>query len=149
MRIVIASTYVPFIKGGATKIVEDLQQELALRECQKVFTNARAVADRLRKFNGVDPTRVLYPPLSRQALFRTGPFGDYLFYPSRLTSIKRQELAIEAMQHTRPEVRLVIAGTGDREGYLEELQRRVDRAGLSERVELTGWISEERKATLM
>src|SRR5438874_12524821 len=31
MRIVIASTYVPFIKGGATKIVEDLQQELALR----------------------------------------------------------------------------------------------------------------------
>ena len=50
----------------------------------------RIVADRLKKFNGLDADGVLYPPLPHDAPFRPGPFGDYFFYPSRINEIKRQ-----------------------------------------------------------
>jgi glycosyltransferase involved in cell wall biosynthesis len=120
-----------------------------LRECRKVFTNSRVVADRLRTFNGIEPDGVLYPPLADATAFRPGPFGDYLFYASRLTPIKRQGLAIEALKYTRPEVRLLIGGTADQPEYGAELGRQIAAAGLGERVRLLGWLSEREKADLM
>jgi glycosyltransferase involved in cell wall biosynthesis len=249
MRVVIASTDVPFVRGGATKIVEDLHRELAargfetdvvclpflsawpevpaqtaalrlldltqscgaaidrlitirypsyalrhpnkvawfihhhreaydlwgtewggmpddpvgrhyrdlmrrsddayLRECRKVFTNSRVVADRLRTFNSLEPDGVLYPPLQTGHPFRPGPFGDYILYTSRVNPIKRQKLAIEAMRYTDPAVRLVIAGAADVGPYRETLDELVAEYGLGERVSFTGWVSEERKAELM
>ena len=120
-----------------------------LRECRKVFTNSRIVADRLKKFNRLDADAVLYPPLPQDHSFRPGEFGDYFFYPSRITSIKRQELAIEAMKHARPGFRLVIAGQAQTDTEFDRLTERVRREGLVGRVEFTGWVSEERKAELM
>jgi glycosyltransferase involved in cell wall biosynthesis len=120
-----------------------------LRECKKVFTNSRTVADRLRKFNDFEPNGVLYPPLPRSASFREGAFGDYLFYPSRITSIKRQDLALQAMKYTKPDLRLVIGGTGEGDSYFDELRQRAQKMGLDGRVEFTGWLTEERKAELM
>ncbi len=120
-----------------------------LRECKKVFTNSRIVADRLKTFNRLDADGVLYPPLPHDAPFRPGEFGDYFFYPSRITSIKRQELAIEAMKYVRPGLRLVIAGQAQTDAELDRLIERVRQAGLADRVEFTGWVSGERKAELM
>ncbi len=120
-----------------------------LRECRKVFTNSRVVADRLKKFNKLDADGVLYPPLPHDAPFRPGEFGDYFFYPSRITSIKRQELAIEAMKYARPGYRLVVAGKAQTDAELDRLLERVRREGLADRVEFTGWLSEERKAEWM
>jgi glycosyltransferase involved in cell wall biosynthesis len=122
---------------------------LYLRECRKVFTNSQIVADRLRKFNDFEPDGILYPPLPRSASFREGPFGDYIFYASRLTPIKRQVLALEAMKYTQPDVRLVIGGTGEVDTYLGELRERAREMGVEDRVEFTGWLSEERKIELM
>ena len=122
---------------------------LYLRECRKVFTNSRIMADRLRNFNDFEPNGVLYPPLPRSASFREGPFGDYLFYLSRVTSIKRQDLALEAMKYTKPDVRLVIGGTSEDDSYLNGLRERVRSMGLEGRVEFTGWLTEERKSELM
>jgi glycosyltransferase involved in cell wall biosynthesis len=249
VRILIASTYVPFIKGGGTKIVEDLRDELVargfetdtvmipfyslwtevpeqtvgfrlldlseaagnridrlitirypayalrhpnkvawfihhhrsaydlwntemggmpdkpvgrhyrdmmrrsddiyLRECRRIYTNSKVVADRLRQFNKIEPADVLYPPLQRDHPFRPGPYGDYIFYASRLTPIKRQTLAIEALRYADPEVRLVIAGTGDMPGYQQTLESLAEELGVAERVQFTGWISEEDKAKWM
>jgi len=42
--------------------------------------------------------------------FYCEPGEDYVFYPSRITSHKRQMLAIEAACHLRSDVRVVIAG---------------------------------------
>ena len=76
-------------------------------------------------------------------------YGDAIVYVSRLTSHKRQALAIEAMAHTRTPVRLVIAGAADSpfEGQrLADLVRDLD-AGA--RVELrSGWLSEADKVDL-
>ena len=120
-----------------------------LRECKKVFTNSRIVADRLKKFNRLDADGVLYPPLPRDAPFRPGDFGDYFFYPSRITSIKRQELAIEAMKYARPGFRLVVAGQAETDAEFDRLVEHVRKEGLTDRVEFTGWVSEERKAEWM
>ena len=64
--------------------------DVYLRECKKVFTISQTVADRLKQFNGLKGDGVLYPPLPRDAAFHPGPFGDYIFYPSRVTPLKRQ-----------------------------------------------------------
>ena len=136
-------------KGRRYRDMMRRTDDLYLGECKKVFTNSRIVADRLKLFNGLDADGVLYPPLPHDAPFRAGPFGDYFFYPSRITPIKRQELALEAMKHTRPEVRLVLAGHAETKAAFDELAARVRREGLAGRVELTGWVSEARKAELM
>lgn len=246
MRVLIASTYYPFIRGGATKIVEDLRQELVargfetdtvflpfyphwksnpeqtaalrlldvtgsaearadrliairtpayalrhankvawfihhyreaydlwktpwtgmpddptgryyrdlirraddlyLRECRKVYANSRIMAQRLSDFNRIVADDVLYPPLPRANPFRPGPFGDYLYYPSRITAIKRQALAVEAMRFTDPGVRLVISGAADKDFYAQQIRTLIERAGLADRVRLTGWVSEDEKA---
>jgi glycosyltransferase involved in cell wall biosynthesis len=122
---------------------------LYLGECRKVFTNSRIVADRLRTFNAIEPDGVLYPPLADAAAFRPGPFGDYLFYASRVTPIKRQALAIEALKYTCSEVRLVIGGAPDLPEHLDELRRQIAEAGLGRRVQLVGRMSEGEKAEWM
>lgn len=120
-----------------------------LRECRKIFTISRRVADRVVKFNGFPADGVLYPPLPSGHIYRPGPFGDYLLYASRLNPIKRQDLAIDAMRFADPDVRLVIAGAPDVEAYTTALERRAAAAGVADRVTFTGWVSEERKAELM
>jgi len=120
-----------------------------LREADEIYTNSRIVAERLRTYNGIEATGVLYPPLLSDALYRAGDFGDYFFYPSRLSGGKRQALAIEAMRHARPEVRLILAGRPDSAEYGAELAGMIDRYGLRDRVTMLGWISDEAKAELM
>lgn len=122
--------------------------EVYLRECQKVFTNSKVVANRVLEFNGIRPEEVLYPPLNHDHLFRPGPFGDYILYVSRLTQLKRQDLAIEALKYTDPEVKLVMVGTGDVVGYGQTLEDHAHEAGVSGRIHFTEWISEEQKAEL-
>ena len=69
-----------------------------LREAKELYTNSRLVARRLQRYNGIAAHGVLYPPLLRPEIYRFSDLGDYFFYPSRLNEMKRQALAIEAMQ---------------------------------------------------
>lgn len=121
---------------------------LYLRECRKVFTNSKVVGDRLRRFNGIEPDEVLYPPHPNPELFRAGDFGDYFVYASRLTPLKRQALAIEAMRFVRSPFKLLLIGAADVGAYGDEVRALVRRHGLASRVELLGWQSEEEKARL-
>jgi glycosyltransferase involved in cell wall biosynthesis len=119
-----------------------------LPEAEAIFTNSRVTTARLKQFNGLD-SRVLYPPLVDPAGFRSDPPGDYVFAPSRLSTIKRQALLVEAMAHVRTPVRLVLAGPPDEPQQLRSLEQRIDELGLGERVELQGrWISEADKREL-
>jgi len=121
---------------------------LYLREARRVFANSKVVAERLRRFNGIDVDGVLYPPLPNPALFRSGEPGNYFLYASRLTPIKRQVLAIEAMRHVRSDFKLVLVGAPDQKRYMTELHALVNRYDLSTRVELLGWVDEGKKAAL-
>jgi glycosyltransferase involved in cell wall biosynthesis len=119
-----------------------------LPEARSIYSNSSVTAARLKRFNDLDAT-VLHPPLRDESAYRCESFGDYVFFPSRISPTKRQELLVEALAYTTTDVRAVVAGSPDVPEYLERLQELVERDGLSDRVELIGdWISEERKLEL-
>jgi len=123
---------------------------VALRECNRVFCNSVVVRDRLRKFNDIS-AEVLYPPLLDPGQFLCREYGEYLLYFSRLNHHKRQWLAIEALRFTRTPVKLVIAGRADPgvEPYLFDLRRLIDKYVLNDRVTIfSHWVTDEQKVEL-
>ena len=121
---------------------------LFLTEAKNIFVNSKEVSARLRRYNGID-SEVLYPPLTDRAKCRCDGYGDFLFYPSRVTSFKRQHLAIESMQYTRSNVRLVLAGKADEPDYENKLKKLVAAKGLADKVTMLGWIDQQQKFDLM
>jgi glycosyltransferase involved in cell wall biosynthesis len=120
-----------------------------LREASQLYAISQVTARRVHAFNGVRPT-VLYPPLGNERAYRCAEAGNYVFFPSRINSVKRQGLAIAAMRYVSSDIRLVIAGDADFRGNDFELMSELlaDR-DLRGRVELlTGWLPEERKLEL-
>jgi glycosyltransferase involved in cell wall biosynthesis len=119
-----------------------------LPEARALYANSDVTAERLKRFNGLD-SEVLYPPLFHPERFSCGEYGDYVFYPSRLTHGKRQHLVVEAMRHTRTPVRLVIAGGPDGAEALRQLEALVESGGLTGRVRIIPrFITEEEKVRL-
>jgi glycosyltransferase involved in cell wall biosynthesis len=121
-----------------------------LGESRDVFTNSLIVRDRVREYNGLDP-EPLFPPIGGDiSRFHTDMYGDFIFYPSRITQIKRQLLAVEAMRLTTTPIRLVIAGKPESVQYEEELHDYVREFSLEDRVELRfGWLHEDAKVDLL
>lgn len=109
----------------------------ALAECRAVYTISRNVADRLSRYNGL-PGTPLYPPPHHLGRYGCREYGDYLFYAGRLDRLKRLDLAIDAMRRVRSGARLKIAGAGPLEG---ELRKQIEGLGVSDRVELLGFVS--------
>jgi glycosyltransferase involved in cell wall biosynthesis len=111
----------------------------ALAECRSVFTISRNVADRLSRYNGL-PGTPLYPPPHHLGRYGCREYGDYLFYAGRLDRLKRLDLAIDAMRRVRSGARLKIAGTGPLEN---DLRKQIEGLGVSDRVELLGFVSSD------
>lgn len=120
---------------------------LFLREAKSIFVIAKEVAGRLKKYNGIDAA-VLYTPLDRDRC-HLREYGDFLFYTSRVTSFKRQHLAIESMKYTKSRVRLVLAGQCDEPDYELKLKKSIVDYGVGDKVTMLGWIDEGRKFDLM
>lgn len=116
---------------------------VALSEAKRIFTNSKNVKDRLWNTLRI-PAEVLYHPSpATEALLgmRPGDLGDYIFYPSRLEVLKRQSLVIDAMQHVKSEVKLVLVGRGPDERSLRD---QIQRLGLQARVRMEIGVSDER-----
>jgi glycosyltransferase involved in cell wall biosynthesis len=121
---------------------------LALNEAKRVFTNSRNVKDRLWSSLRI-PAEVLYhlSPLAEGLLDRreAGGAGDQIVFPSRMESLKRQSLAIDAMAHVRTPVRLLLVGTGPDE---QQLREQVARLGVGDRVRMEIAVSDDRLCQL-
>ena len=116
----------------------------ALGEATHVFTNSSVVSARLRAHNGMGSTPLSHPaPLTNRLM--PGPFGDYVLFVSRLEANKRPHLAVEALASSHSGLRLVIAGTGSLTGELADLTVRL---GLQDRVQLAGWVEDDRLVQL-
>lgn len=118
-----------------------------LSEARALHANSRNVAERLRRHTGYEATPLYHPP-SNADQFRTEEAERYLFYPSRLCGLKRQELVLRALVHTRRPVQLVFAGQPDEPGYLRELSELARSLGVHQRVQWLGQVSEETKRHL-
>jgi glycosyltransferase involved in cell wall biosynthesis len=123
---------------------------LGFAECRSVYVNSAIMRERVSRYNDVTAP-VLFPPLGGDtSRFRTESYGDFVFYSSRVTSIKRQLLAVEAMRYTTSAVRLVVAGHSDDAAYRRRLEETVREHGLQEKVELRfGWLPETDKTDLL
>lgn len=118
--------------------------ERALSCVTRVFANSRRVAARLRQYNGVESTPLYHPPPGAESLCG-GEAWNYVFYPSRLESLKRQDLLIEAARLLRSDVKVLIGGEGPQ---CERYQRLIDRHALRDRVRLIGAFSDAERIAL-
>jgi glycosyltransferase involved in cell wall biosynthesis len=113
-----------------------------------IFTIGYEVSTRLKIYNNIDSS-VLYPPLKDSNLYYTENTGSYFYYPSRVTPLKRQHLAIEAMRFVKSGVRLVITGMCDRL-YFEQLTNLIREYKLEKKVILRNeWVTDEEKRSLI
>jgi glycosyltransferase involved in cell wall biosynthesis len=121
----------------------------AFRSARRVFTNSEVVRRRVKEFNDFDAD-VLYPPLGDPSGYRCESYGDFVFYPSRLAPIKRQDILIEAMARVETDVRLVLAGAAEAgSGEDARLRYLIEKHHLADRVELhSNWISDRQKRDL-
>ena len=116
---------------------------------RRLYTNSATTRGRLLRFNGVAGA-VLHPPVAERAMFESGEYGDYLFFPSRMNDLKRQWLAVEALARTRTDVCLVLAGPPQNQQALERVTMLVRAYGLERRVRIMPeWISTEAKVALL
>ncbi|MEH1830508.1 MAG: glycosyltransferase family 4 protein [Nostoc sp.] len=116
----------------------------ALKEYKSIFTIAENVSRRLKIFNQVDSIPLYHPPQNSE-LFYCEDINDYLFFPSRLTTIKRQKLVIKALAETKNPVKVYFAGKPDTVSYGEHLKDLAKELHIAKRVVFLGQISEEEK----
>ena len=111
-----------------------------------LFTIARTVTDRLRRFNGLEAETVYHPPQGHRDFGCEG-YGDYILYPGRFDPIKRQHLLVEALALTRTPVRAVFIGSMA-SPYAEQVRASIAAHGLQERVQCLGVVEHARKLEL-
>lgn len=135
--------------GAAIRqLVTEADTAILREEYRRRYTISRNVSARLEKYCGIDSTALYHPP-RKPDLFHTKSPERFLFFPSRITPIKRQYLAIEALAAAKEsDIRLVFAGTADSTTYQQELEDFAAVRGLSDRVDFMGYVSDEEKADL-
>lgn len=115
-----------------------------LPEAKQIYTNSLNVSKRLKHYCTIDSTPLYHPPHNAGAFYRAEA-AEYLFFPSRITALKRQMLVLEALALARNEVRVRFSGVADHPPELDRLKKRARELNVSARVEWLGWISEEEK----
>jgi glycosyltransferase involved in cell wall biosynthesis len=120
-----------------------------LQEAKRIYTNSKIVGRRLSLYSGMK-SEILFPPLLDATPYRCEAYGDYFFFPSRITAGKRQHLAAEAMAAVASSARLVIAGQPETDEDLRRLMSVIHEHGLEDRVEvIPRWIDDDEKLRLL
>lgn len=136
----------PFTEGlSQTSEGKELRQDIMVRDTEalhtfrKRFTIAKTVSKRLQDFNQISSIPLYHPPKLANN-FYTAPAQPYIFYPSRLEDLKRQELLIKAMKYVKSPVVALLAGDG---GKKLALQDAIYQLNLSHRVRLVGRLTDD------
>ena len=113
--------------------------QLAFGEAQKIFSQSKTVANRLKRHNGFD-SAIVYPPLTDAHAFRFDAQEDFVLSVTRLAGNKRADLLIEAMPYVPEPFRAVVVGEGSQRLKYERL---AESLGVSDRVFFTGKVSRQ------
>ena len=113
------------------QIITDMDTK-AMSDVVRLYANSRNVANRLGKYNALKAPALYHPPPLASKL-RPGETGDYLYFPSRISSLKRQELVLEALSHTKSQVRVIFSGSPDSARDAEMLRGRIAAFNLEKR----------------
>jgi len=129
-------------KGNLVRqIITDMDKR-ALSSTVRLYANSQNVANRLRKYNGLEAPPLYHPPPLASEL-RPGETGDYLYFPSRIATLKRQGLVLEALARTKSQVRVIFSGSPDSTRDGEVLLGKITELGLDGRAVWRGRVSEE------
>lgn len=115
-----------------------------IKQSKAVYANSANVANRLKRFCGLDAQPLYHPPHKAEE-FYAKPAEPFFFFPSRLNQTKRQELVIRALAKTRHPIKVEFSGSADHPDYGRELHELATSLGVSERVSWLGHITEEEK----
>jgi len=127
-------------------VIRQADQEM-MPEAKAVFTISANVSRRLKRFNGISSTP-LYNPPPHADQFYCSEGKDYLFFPSRINSVKRQELVLRALALTTRPVQVWFAGAADHRSYFEELKSLAFKINVDRRIKWLGEVSESEKIKL-
>jgi glycosyltransferase involved in cell wall biosynthesis len=120
-------------------VIQQADRKL-IPQARAIFANSRNVAQRLKKFCGIESTPLYHPPPNAERYY-CSTAEDYLFFPSRLCVPKRQELVLEALAQTRNHVRILFAGVSDQPSYASKLRTLARKFKVHDRVEWLGAIT--------
>jgi len=112
----------------------------SLGGAKAVFIIAERVSQRLMQFNGL-ASKALYHPPADDAAFHCAEVMPYIFAPSRLEILKRQDLLLRAVAACSRPVQVIFGGTGGRRAFLQDLAAKL---GITERVRFLGEIHARR-----
>lgn len=112
-------------------------------ECERRFAISKNVADRLKRFNGLDAD-VLYPPVEDRELWPES-YEPFVLSAARLDDLKRIEALIRAWPRVSEPLRLVVASDGPLRERLEGLSASL---GVAHRIDFVGRVSDEDLARL-
>ena len=124
------------LKTKITKYDNEILSKIPLR-----YTISKNVSNRLLRFNKISSMPLYHPPSGENLFYCEEPY-DFIFYPSRLEKLKRQDILIEAMKYVKSPVKALIAGTG---GQVESYNMLIEKYDLKDKVKLTGLLSEKEK----
>lgn len=130
--------------GLSTKEAIIRADNLYLKEARRIFTISKNVSARLSHFNRISSTPI-YPPCPAAEKFRCEAYKDYIFLPSRLETMKRTHLAVEAMRYVKTPIKLYLAGSASTPSYKDYLKKIVNKHHLQEKVKFWDFISDEQK----
>ncbi len=118
-----------------------------LPEARRIFANSNTVAARLRHYSNLESTPLYHPPPDHD---RLAPGGDdrYIYFPSRIDGMKRQDLALRALAHTAPSVRVVFSGAPSNERDMTRLHQRAADLGVAGRVTWRGHVTDAERRGL-
>lgn len=113
----------------------------ALSEATRRYTISGVVADRMRRWCGLD-AEALYqpPPLADRLKPRASGRGEHILCPTRLEGNKRPDLFVDAVAAMQRPVPSVLAGRGSLGPSLAD---RRSRLGIGDRLELPGFVSDD------
>jgi glycosyltransferase involved in cell wall biosynthesis len=125
-------------ESARRRLIHMADRWLLTKNVNRVFAQSRNVQARLHRWGRI-PSDVLYPPPPQRG-YRCEAYEDYIFAVSRLTSLKRMSLLVEALANPEAAgIRCVIAGEGEEQQALEHA---IAARGLSSRVKLIGRIDD-------
>ncbi len=111
-----------------------------LRQAARIHTISRNVTNRLWSYIQIGSTPV-YPPPPLAGRLQTAAPEPFVFMPSRIEPLKRQEILIRAMRFVRSPVRAVICGDGTGARNCRKLMQDL---GLDSRIDFLGHIGVDR-----
>jgi glycosyltransferase involved in cell wall biosynthesis len=113
--------------------------EAMLAECRGLYTISQTVSARLQMYNGLASTPLYHPPLMAKHL-QHGEYGNYVLSVARLEKNKRVDLAVRAMAHLPPHLRLIVVGDGSFRPFIE---REAEESGASDRITFAGAVHDD------